>query len=105
HLAEESDAAPVLIPAKHGDLDSLLRAMDILDKKKRPYLADPILDPIHFGFTASLGRYAELRRRRPKAPILMGTGNLTELSDADSTGVTAMLMCVVSEIAIAHLLF
>ena len=104
HLAEESDAIPVLIPARHGDLDSLLRAMDILDRKKRPYLADPILDPIHFGFTASLGRYAELRRRRPKAPILMGTGNLTELTDADSTGVTAMLMGIVSELAIANVL-
>lgn len=104
HLVEESDAVPVLIPAKHGDLDSLLRAMDILDRKKRPYLADPILDPIHFGFTASLGRYAELRRRRPKAPILMGTGNLTELTDADSTGVTAMLMGIVSELAITNVL-
>ena len=104
HLAEETEAIPVLIPARHGDLDSLLRAMDILDRKKRPYLADPILDPIHFGFTASLGRYAELRRRRPKAPILMGTGNLTELTDADSTGVTAMLMGIVSELAIANVL-
>ena len=103
-LAEETEAIPVLIPARHGDLDSLLRAMDILDRKKRPYLADPILDPIHFGFTASLGRYAELRRRRPKAPILMGTGNLTELTDADSTGVTAMLMGIVSELAIANVL-
>ena len=46
-------------------------------------LLDPILDPIHFGFTASLGRYAALRERLPDAEILMGTGNLTELTDAD----------------------
>jgi dihydropteroate synthase-like protein len=104
HLAEEAEAVPVLIPARHGDLESLLRAMDALDRRKRPYLADPILDPIHFGFAASLGRYAELRRRRPKASILMGTGNLTELTDADSTGVTAMLMGIVSELAIANVL-
>jgi len=104
HLAHEVDAIPVLIPARHGDLDSLLRAMDALDKAKKPYLADPILDPIHFGFTASLGRYAELRRQRPKAPILMGTGNLTELTGADSTGVTAMLMGIVSELAITNVL-
>jgi dihydropteroate synthase-like protein len=103
-LAEEVDAVPVLIPARHGDLNSLLRAMDALDRAKRPYLADPILDPIHFGFTASLGRYAELRRQRPKAPILMGTGNLTELTGADSTGVTAMLMGIVSELAITNVL-
>jgi dihydropteroate synthase-like protein len=103
-LAEESDAVPVLIPARHGDLDSLLRAMDTLDARGRPYLADPILDPIHFGFTESLGRYAALRRARPKAEILMGTGNLTELTDADTTGITAVMMGIVSELHIGNVL-
>lgn len=95
---------PVLIPAQHGDLDSLLRAMDRLDATGRTYLADPILDPIHFGFADSLVRYVELRRRRPDAQILMGTGNLTELTDADSGGVTAMLMGIVSELRITNVL-
>ncbi|HZT19740.1 MAG TPA: DUF6513 domain-containing protein [Dongiaceae bacterium] len=103
-LADEVEAIPVLIPARHGDLKSLLRAMEALDRRKRPYLADPILDPIHFGFMASLARYAELRRLRPDAAILMGTGNLTELTDADTTGVTAVLMGIVSELAIANVL-
>jgi dihydropteroate synthase-like protein len=103
-IAEEVDSVPILIPAAHGDLASLLRAMDKLDARGRRYLADPILDPIHFGFTDSLGRYAELRRLRPKAEILMGTGNLTELTDADSGGVTAMLMGVVSELHIGNVL-
>jgi dihydropteroate synthase-like protein len=103
-LAEEVAAIPVLIPARHGDLKSLLRAMEALDRRGRPYLADPVLDPIHFGFMRSLGRYAELRRRRPEASILMGTGNLTELTDADSTGVSALLMGIVSELAIANVL-
>ncbi|MFZ5790384.1 MAG: DUF6513 domain-containing protein [Pseudomonadota bacterium] len=103
-IADEVAAVPVLIPARHGDLVSLLRAMDELDARGRRYLADPILDPIHFGFTESLGRYAELRRRRPHADILMGTGNLTELTDADSTGVNAMLMGIVSELRITNVL-
>jgi dihydropteroate synthase-like protein len=103
-LAEETDATPVLIPAKHGDVDSLIRAMDKLERRRHPYIADPIIDPIHFGFTESLGRYAELRRRRPKAPILMGIGNLTELTDADTTGITAILMGIVSELAITNVL-
>ena len=97
-------STPVLIPAQHGDLDSLLRAMDRLDASGRAYLADPILDPIHFGFADSLVRYVELRRRRPEAQILMGTGNLTELTDADSSGVTAMLMGIVSELHITNVL-
>ena len=53
-LALETDAVPVLIPARHGDLESLVRACERLDRAGRPYLADPILDPIHFGFTQSL---------------------------------------------------
>jgi len=103
-IADEVAAVPVLIPARHGDLDSLLRAMDALDARGRPYLADPILDPIHFGFTQSLLRYAELRRVRPNAEILMGTGNLTELTDADTTGITAVLMGIVSELHIRNVL-
>ncbi len=103
-LLDEVDAVPVLIPARHGDLDSLLRAMDALDARGRRYLADPILDPIHFGFMDSLGRYAALRKARPQAEILMGTGNLTELTDADTTGITAALMGIVSELHIANVL-
>jgi dihydropteroate synthase-like protein len=103
-LADEVEAIPVLIPARHGDLDSLLRAMDALDARGRRYLADPILDPIHFGFMDSLARYAALRRTRPEAEILMGTGNLTELTDADSSGVTAALMGIVSELRIGNVL-
>ena len=103
-LADEMAAVPVLIPATHGDLDSLERAMDALDKRGRRYLVDPVIDPIHFGFTESLLRYAELRRRRPGAEILMGTGNLTELTEADSAGVTALLMGIVSELAITNVL-
>lgn len=103
-IADEVPSVPVLIPAKHGDLDSLVRAMDALDARGRTYLADPILDPIHFGFTDSLLRYAELRRRRPQAEILMGTGNLTELTDADTTGINAVLMGIVSELHIHNVL-
>ena len=36
----------------------------------------------------SLGRYLEVRRRYPDAEMMMGIGNLTELTDADSAGST-----------------
>jgi dihydropteroate synthase len=100
-VAEGTEVVPVLIPATHGDLDSLARAAE---RFGRPCLLDPILDPIHFGFTVSIGRYAALRARLPAAEILMGTGNLTELTDADSAGVTAVLMGVCSELAIRNVL-
>ena len=82
-IAQDTQAVPVLIPAAHGDLDSLLRAAAAAAARGMRCLLDPILDPIHFGFTASLRRYAALRERLPDAEILMGTGNLTELTDAD----------------------
>ena len=63
-----------------------------------------MLDPINFGFTQSLERYAEVRRERPKAEMLMGTGNLTELTDADTTGITAILLGIASELSIKNVL-
>lgn len=104
HIADEVTSVPVLIPEDHGDMGSLIRAMDALDAKGLPYLADPVLDPINFGFMASLERYARLRRERPDVEILLGTGNLTELTDADTTGITAMLLGIASELKIRHVL-
>jgi dihydropteroate synthase-like protein len=103
-VAAGTEAVPVLVPKPHGDLDSLVRAADAAQARGMPCLLDPILDPIHFGFTASLVRYATLRARLPEAEILMGTGNLTELTDADSAGITAMLMGICSELAIRAVL-
>jgi dihydropteroate synthase-like protein len=103
-VAAETGAKPVLIPEPHGDLPSLWRAAEAADRRGIPAMLDPILDPIHFGFMASLARYAEVRRRLPGAEILMGTGNLTELTDADSGGVTALLLGICSELHIRNLL-
>ncbi len=103
-IADEVASTPVLIPSKAGNLRSLLRAIEAMDKKGRPYLADPILDPIHFGFTESLVRYRELRRKLPELQIMMGTGNLTELTDADTLGMQALLMGIISELRITNIL-
>jgi dihydropteroate synthase len=101
---EGTRAVPILVPKPHGDLGSLLRAIDAAKAKGLPHIADPILDPIHFGFMTSLERYAELRRARPDVEMLMGTGNLTELTDADSQGVTAALLGICSELNIRNVL-
>jgi dihydropteroate synthase len=53
---------------------------------------------------ASLERYAEARRRWPDAEMLMGIGNLTELTAADSTGVNAVLIAVCQELGIRTVL-
>jgi dihydropteroate synthase len=103
-IAEETGARPVLIPAQHGDLASLYRAAEQAEKRGLKAILDPVIDPIHFGFAESLSRYREVRARLPDAEMLMGTGNLTELTDADSVGVTALLLGICSELSIANVL-
>ncbi|MCK0208966.1 DUF6513 domain-containing protein [Starkeya koreensis] len=98
HIAGEGSAVPVLVPSTQGDLESLSRAVEACLASGQPFYADPILDPIHYGFTASVVRYSELRRRYPGIPILMGIGNVTELTDADTTGINAILMGLISEL-------
>lgn len=103
-LAVKYGTTPVLIPSVPGDLDSLGCAIDAARAANIPFIADPVLDPIHFGFAASLGRFLEARRRWPDVEMMMGTGNLTELTDADSSGVTALLAGLCSELSIGNVL-
>lgn len=103
-IADEGPAVPILIPAEAADMASLDRVIDIMVAKGRRYFTDPILDPIHFGFAASIARYVDLRNRRRDAPILMGIGNVTELTDADTTGINALLMGICSELDISAVL-
>ncbi len=82
----------VVIPDLPGTLDGLDQTIEYLEGAGVPYRVDPILEPIGFGFSASLGRYLEVRRRYPQTPLMMGVGNLTELTDVDSAGVNTMLL-------------
>ena len=103
-IAEEIGATPILIPAEHGDMESLYRGIEDLKGKNRRFLADSILDPIHFGFADSIRRYIALRERCPDIEIMMGLGNLTELTEADTTGVNAVLFGIISELCIGNIL-
>jgi dihydropteroate synthase len=103
-LALEHGAVPILIPAIPGDLDSLGRAIEAAQKEGIDFIADAVLDPIHFGFADSIGRFIEARRRWPEIELLMGTGNLTELTDADTSGMTALLAGLCSELEIRNVL-
>ncbi|EAU40033.1 pterin-binding domain protein [Fulvimarina pelagi HTCC2506] len=103
-LAEGYDVMPVLVPAVPHDMASLGRAIEKARAMGIRFMADPILDPIHFGFSASLVRYHQIRERYPDIEMLMGTGNLTELTDADTSGITATLLGICSELDIGHLL-
>src|ERR671921_2667327 len=104
HLAQQLRATPVLIPDTPDDLDSLDATIAHLQELGKPFLVDPIIEPIGSGFGASLGRYLDVRRRHPDAEMLMGIGNLTELTEADTTGVTALLIGFCQEVGIRNVL-
>lgn len=97
-VANEVTATPILIPAKPHSLPSLYRAIEACLKVGKPFIADAILDPIHFGLANSIVRYQKLRKKYPDIQIMMGIGNLTELTDADTTGINAILFGLISEL-------
>ncbi len=104
HVAERLRATPILIPDDPDDLESLEVTIAHLERLGKPYILDPILSPIGSGFAESLGRYLEVRRRHPEAEMLMGIGNLTELTEADTTGVNALLIGFCQELGIRQVL-
>lgn len=103
-VADEVTAIPILIPEKHEDLSSLDRAIKRMQAKKRAFIVDPILDPLHFGFTQSIVRYHEVRKNYPDIEMMMGVGNITELTHADTAGMNALLLGICSELDINNIL-
>ncbi len=102
--AERFGAEVVAIPDKPSDLDSLDRTVQRLVRDGVPFRIDPVLEPIGFGFAASLGRYLAVRQRYPDAEMMMGVGNLTELTDADSAAINVLLLGFCQELGIRSVL-
>ncbi|NOX53889.1 MAG: dihydropteroate synthase [Planctomycetes bacterium] len=97
---------PAAGPAEQTSLwiQSVRRTIDQLKACGVPFRIDPILEPVGFGFAASLARYFEVRRRWPEAEMLMGVGNLTELTEVDSAGVNCLLAAFCQELRIRSVL-
>jgi dihydropteroate synthase len=94
----------VAIPDQPGSLTGLDETIEFLLRRKVPFRIDPILEPIGFGFAASLHRYFDIRGRYPDAAMIMGVGNLTELTDVDSAGVNTVLIGICQELKIQSVL-
>ena len=103
-VASELRATPILIPDSPQDLGTLDRTVGRLEALGRPYILDPVIEPVGFGFAAGLDRYVQVRARYPAAEMLMGIGNITELTDADTTGMNALLIGFCQELGIRHVL-
>ena len=76
------------------DVEKLLKLVEIVRGFTDKIIADPILDIKVF---QSLMRYYEFRSKCDY-PLLMGVGNVTELMDADSIGINALLTYIAEEI-------
>lgn len=94
----------VAIPDVPHDLESLDRLIDRLQSAGIAFRVDPIIEPIGMGFTASLQRYMLVRQKYPDVPMMMGIGNITELTEVDSAGVNVVLAAICQELGIQSVL-
>lgn len=104
HAAKDWGCEVVVIPDDIATLGGMEETMQWLESKGIPFRLDPILEPIGVGLAASLARYWQTRQRFPTAPMMMGVGNLTELTDVDSAGVNVLLLGYCQELAIHSVL-
>jgi dihydropteroate synthase len=102
--AADWGAEVVAIPDTPDDLASLDVTIEYLARRGVAMRLDPILEPIGMGFMQSLLRYVETRRRYPETEMMMGIGNLTELTDVDSAGVNLILLAICQELSIRSVL-
>lgn len=94
----------VVIPDDIRDIYSMEDTIEFLASRNVSLRIDPILEPIGLGFTNSLNRYMIARERWPEAEMMMGIGNITELTDVDSAGINVLLLAICQELGIRSVL-
>ncbi len=94
----------VVIPDVPGEEKKFHESIDFLSQRDISFRIDPILEPLGGGFADSLLRYAQYRRDYPEAAMMMGIGNITELTDVDSSGVNTLLIGICQELGIGSVL-
>lgn len=99
----EKDLAAVVIPNDDSPEELFANIKKAREMGIRHILADPILSPVGHGCLDSVERYREFRRREPDMPLFFGAGNVTELMDADSIGINALLAGIAMELGVSAL--
>ena len=94
----------VVIPDDPRAPESIGETLEFIGARCQPFRIDPILEPIGFGFAASLARFYETRKKYPTAEMMMGIGNLTELTEVDSAGINFLLAAICEELQIGSVL-
>ncbi|MDI9616748.1 MAG: dihydropteroate synthase-like protein [Methanothrix sp.] len=97
----DGDVPAVVIPGPETTLErNISDALEL----GLSVIADPVLSPPLGGLADSIAKYIDFRRTHPDIPLFLGVGNVTELIDADSHGVNAILAAIGEEIG-ASILF
>jgi dihydropteroate synthase len=104
HAAADWGCEVVVVPDVPETMAGFDATVERLSRAGVKARLDPVLEPIGFGFAASLGRYLDVRRRHPGAEMMMGIGNLTELTDVDSAGINTLLIGFCQEVGIRSVL-
>ena len=111
-----SKVAVVVIPTNHREgyfpkrADERVSLLEENIRKSRKLgitriIGDLIIDPVNVpGIVESLVAFNKFAKGNPDVPLLFGVGNVTELMDADSVGINALLAGVASEIGASVLL-
>ncbi len=108
-VMEDLDIPAVIIPRNRDGIpfktDERITLLESLTEKLKDInfskiIADPILNPPSQGMMESLKAYRLFRERHPRTPMMLGAGNVTELMDADSIGINALLASIASELKI-----
>ena len=94
----------VVVPDTPTQSEGLAETVEFLQARGVRFRIDPVVESIAFGFAASLGRYLETRKQFPDIEVMMGVGNLTELTDVDSAGVNVLLLGFCQELGIRSVL-
>ena len=102
--AAELPAELVVIPDDPRDLHTLEDTVAYLSERGCRFRLDPVLEPIGFGFAESLSRYYAVRKQWPDCEMMMGVGNLTELTEVDTAGVNVLLAAICEELNIRSIL-
>lgn len=103
-FAKKYQTELVVIPDKPDDFESLKANVNVVEQSGIDFRIDPILEPIGLGFAKSLSRYSLARETWPNAEIMMGIGNISELTDVDSAGVNFTLLGFCQELGIRSVL-
>ena len=103
HILDNLDSYPVLIPTDNN-MRNFYSLIDRAITDNLTFIADPILDPISYGFTKSIERYIWLREKYPEIHIMIGIGNITELTHADTSGINMIMLGIVEELKLNHIL-